>query len=120
MTVSDQQDFKKLIREGTLEALASEQGQQAVVNALASEQGQQAVVNALASEQGQQAVVNALASEQGQQAVKHGSLKALKSDEAKEILLDNFVDAFHEVVVPVFEEHDKKIKELQDKVFLGN
>lgn len=64
--------------------------------------------------------------------VKGGSLEALKSNDgqkaivnamnsrsAKDVFLDVFVDAFHDVVIPVIEnlhaDHEKRIQELEAK-----
>lgn len=69
----------------------------------------EASVEALNSDGGQKAVVNALNSQGGQKAM----LRVLKSKEAKDIFIDNFVEAFHEVVVPILEDHDKRIKNLE-------
>lgn len=103
MTVKDQQEFKKLIKEGTLEALSSKDGQDAVVNALRSKGGQDAIVDAMNSMD-------------GQEAIKTGSLAALKSEEGKEILIDNFVEGFHEVVVPILDDHGVRIKRMERKM----
>jgi uncharacterized membrane-anchored protein YjiN (DUF445 family) len=64
MTDLDKQEFKSLIKEGTLSALKSDEGQDAIAS-------------------------------------------ALKSEPAKEAILDIFVAAFHEVVVPLFEDIKK-------------
>lgn len=103
MTTKDQQTFKKLIKEGTLEALSSKDGQDAAVNVLRSKGGQDAIVDAMNSTD-------------GQEAIKRGSLSALKSEEGKEILIDNFVEGFHEVVVPILSDHDTKIKSFERKM----
>lgn len=90
MTTKDQQEFKKLIKEGTLEALSSKNGQDAVVLALKSKGAQEAI--------------------------KKGSLAALKSEEGKEILIDNFVEGFHEAVVPILSDHGTRIKRIERKM----
>ncbi|HBQ51125.1 hypothetical protein A3B42_01280 [Candidatus Daviesbacteria bacterium RIFCSPLOWO2_01_FULL_38_10] len=77
MIAKDQQVFKKLIKEGTLEVLNSREGQEAI---------------------------------------KKGSLAALKSAEGKDLMLDSFVEGFHEVVVPVFEDYGDRIKNLERKM----
>lgn len=133
MTIKVQQEFKKLIKEGTIEVfsstegkaiikgsiidgLKSQDGQSAITDAMRSPGGQDAVVNALRSKGGQDAIVDAMNSMDGQEAIKRGSLAALKSEEGKEILIDNFVEGFHEVVVPILSEHDTKIKSLERKM----
>lgn len=103
MTTKDQQEFKKLIKEGTVEALRSIDGQSAIVDALRSPRGQDAIVNAMDSKN-------------GQESIKQGTLSALKSNEGKEILIDNFVEGFHEVVVPSLDDHGVRIKRLERKM----
>lgn len=101
--------LKSLVKEAAVDALNSEGGQNAIGRVLLSETGQTAVVKALGSQEGQQAIVGALNSDGGQGAF----LKVLKSKEAKEIFVDNFAEAFHEVVVPVLENHEKRIDKLE-------
>lgn len=70
MTNADKKEFKVLIKEGTIEALKSSEGQDAIAGALITEK-------------------------------------------AKDVILDVFVEAFHEVVVPAFENQNKKIQRLE-------
>jgi len=93
---------KDLIKEGTIDALKSEAGTNAIVSALSSSSGQDTIANALGSKS-------------GQNAIKKASLKAFKSEEGKEIFGDYFRDAFHEVVVPILEDHDNRLKDLENK-----
>ncbi len=90
MTNGEQQEFKKLIKDGTVEALRSEDGQKAIISAIHSQEGQEAI--------------------------QRGAVSALKSENGKDAMLDVFVEAFHEVVVPAFEDRDEKIKNLESKV----
>src|SRR3989344_1991087 len=99
MTKEEKNEFRQLIKEGSLEALQSSEGQLAVINALGSRDGQLAVVAALRSKE-------------GQEAIKTGAFEAFKSPEGKDIFIDYFVEAFHDVVVPVFETYDKKMKQI--------
>ncbi len=101
MTKKDQQEFKSLIKEGTLEALESKEGQNAVAGALRSEAGQDAIAEALRTDKAKDAIA-----------------EALTTEKAKDAILDVFVEAFHEVVVPVFEDQNKKIERLERKVGL--
>ena len=116
MTKQDEQVFKKII----IEALGSDEGRQIVrestLDALRSSQGQGAIVDAMRSEGGQGAVVDALNSIDGQSAIKRGSLSALKSEEGQNILLDHFVDTFHEIADETFETMTKDIKEIKENV----
>lgn len=70
MTNADKKEFKVLIKEGTIEALKSSEGQDAIAEALITEK-------------------------------------------AKDVILDVFVEAFHEVVVPAFENQNKRIQRLE-------
>lgn len=76
MTKQDQQDLKNLVKEGTLDALQSPQGRNAISEALTTEK-------------------------------------------ARDAVLDVFVEAFHEVVVPVFEDQNKRIKRLEKTMGVG-
>lgn len=86
MTKDEQQVLKKLVKEGAIDALKSSEGQGAIVNALKSDEGKDAIA------------------------------KALSTEKAKDVILDVFIEAFHEVVVPVFEEQNIKIKRLEKVV----
>ena len=48
--------------------------------------------------------------------VKEGTLEALKSKEGKDVLLDSFVEGFHEVIVPVLGDMSDDIKELKSEI----
>lgn len=72
MNKKQQEEFIELVKRGTLEALKSNEGKQAVVS-------------------------------------------ILKTNEAKEVFIDNFVESFHEVIVPVLEQQDKRIKKLEER-----
>lgn len=87
MTKQEEKDFKRLIKEGTLEALNSTDGQEAVVSAMRSTGGKNAI--------------------------KEGTLEALRSEEGQDILTDNFVNGFNEVVLPALEDHHNRIKKVE-------
>ena len=87
MTKKEQQELKKLVKEGTVEALGSEGGQKAIIDAMHSQEGQEAI--------------------------QRGTVSALKSENGKDVILDVFVEAFHEVVVPAFEDQNKRIRRLE-------
>lgn len=103
MTTKDQQEYKKLIKEGTVEALRSIDGQSAIVDALRSPGGQDAIVNAMDSKN-------------GQDAIKQGALSALKSNEGQEVLIDSFLGGFNEITRPILEDISDDIKELKSDV----
>lgn len=90
MTTKDQQELKKLIKEGTIDALKSQDGQSAIVNAIDSKNGQESI--------------------------KRGALSALKSDEAQEVLIDSFLEGFNEITRPILENISDDIKELKSDV----
>lgn len=90
MTQDEKQEFKKLVKDSTIEAIASESGKSVI---------KEAAIEALQSEQGQKAMI-----------------KVLLSSEAKEIFSENFADAFHEVVVPVFEDRDKASNDFKKRL----
>lgn len=90
MTKQDEQTFRKLVREET--------------------------VGALRSQDGQGAIVDAMNSIDGQSAIKRGSLSALKSEEGQNILLDHFVDTFHEIADETFEDMTKDIREIKENI----
>jgi DNA-binding protein YbaB len=50
------------------------------------------------------------------QLIKEGTLEAFKSEEGKEVFLDYFAEAFHEVVAPVLEDHDKRISRVEKTI----
>ncbi len=85
MNITDKQELKDLIKEGTIDALQSDQGRRVI---------------------------------------KEGTIEALRSDEGKEAMLDVFVDAFHDVVVPVIEhlhsDHERRIQKIEDKLGVTN
>lgn len=120
MTIKQQDEFKKLVKEGTIEALVSDEGKNVIkegaLEALVSNEGKnvikEGVLEALKSNEGQGAVVEALASKEGQETM----IKVLKSPEAKEIFEENFADAFHEIVAPVFEDRDKKTENFKKRI----
>ena len=142
MTKQDKEELKNLIKEGTLEvfqsregqdaivnalgspkgqgvivsAMSSQEGQDAIVNALGSPKGQGAIVSAMSSEKGQAAIVGAMGSPKGQQAIKQGTLAALKSEEGQVILIDNFAEGFHKVIVPVLQTERDRISRLERKM----
>jgi hypothetical protein len=63
----------------------------------------------MGSNGGQKAIVSALASNDAKKAI----INILKSEEAKEVFVDNFAEAFHQVVAPILDNHDKRIKKLE-------
>ena len=90
MTKQDEQLFRKIVKEETLGVLKSSGGQEAIIGAMNSNGGQEAI--------------------------KKGALAAIESEEGHDILIDSFVEGFHEVVVPVFEDHHERIKKIERKV----
>lgn len=129
MTKDDKKEFKVLIKEGTIEALKSSGGQDAIVGAMRSEGGQGAVVEAMQSQGGQDAIIGALRSQggqgaivdamnnmDGQNAIKQGSLAALKSEEGQSILVDSFVESFHQAVIPSLDNMTNSINDLKTDV----
>lgn len=73
MTDTDKRELKTLVKESTVEALRSSEGQDAIAGALTTEK-------------------------------------------AKDAILGVFVEAFHEVVVPVFEDQNRKIRKIAKAV----
>jgi len=74
-------------------------------------------MEALKSEEAQDAIVSALGSDKGQNAIKKGALSALTSKEGEEIFSQYFIDNFKEVVVPAFENHEDRIIKLENQQF---
>lgn len=60
----------------------------------------------------QEGTLNALESKQGQSAI----IGALQSSEGKKVMLEVFSEAFHDVVVPIFEEQKTKIERLEERL----
>jgi hypothetical protein len=56
--------------------------------------------------------IDALESSAGQLAI----VKALRTTDAQEIFAEQFAEAFHEVVVPVFEERDEKLGDHETRI----
>lgn len=90
MTKQDQQEFKKLIKEGTLEVLESKFGQEAI---------KKGALEALRSKEGNMAIVEALGSVEGQ-----------------EVLIDSHAEYFHDVIAPEFEDIPKNFNSLKGDV----
>lgn len=103
MTNGDKKELKGLIKEGTIEALKSSEGQDAIVGAMRSEGGQASIIDAMNSID-------------GQDAIKRGSLAALKSEEGQSILVNNFVESFHKAVVPSLDSMTNSINGLNADV----
>ncbi len=76
----------------------------------------EALIEALKSEEGQNAIVSAMGSESGQNAIKNGALAAMKSEEGKEIFLENFSEAVHTTLGPTFEDYTKRIEKLENEI----
>lgn len=94
MNKKDQQEFKKLIKEGTLEVLGSDEGRKTIKDG----------------------TLEAFKSEEGREVIKEESVRALKSEEGRDILTESFADGFHEVIVPVLEDMSKDIKDLKSDI----
>jgi hypothetical protein len=88
MTKQEEQDFKRLIKEGTIEVLVSTEGKKAI---------KEASLEALRSDEGQDAIA-----------------KALETPKAKEALAESFADNFREVVIPALEDMSNDIKVLKE------
>ena len=63
-----------------------------------------------------ESTLEALTSTKGKNAIKEGTLEALRSEEGQDILTDNFVKGFDEVVLPAFEDHQERIKKMERKL----
>ncbi len=103
MIKQDQQEFKKLVKEGVIETLKSSEGQDAIVTAMSSSRGQDAIVTAMSSSR-------------GQDAIKKGALLGLKSEEGEETIGQYLVNYFHGVVEPVLDDISHDIKTLKTDV----
>jgi hypothetical protein len=102
MTKDERNDLKKAL----IEALNSQEGQEAIVGALNSGIGQEAI---------KKGTLEAFESKEGQKAIKNGALRALESEEGKKVFSDLFIGNFKEVVVPAFENHEDRIIRLENQ-----
>lgn len=90
MTKQDEQEFKRVIKEGVLEVLESNDGQEAIVKAMTSDKGKDAI--------------------------KVGTLAALKSEEGEDIIMNYLVDYFHDVLEPGLDDILYEVKQLKNEV----
>ncbi len=118
------QDLKKLIKEGMLEVLISDEGQTAIVSAMGSTKARQAIkegsLDAMRSQEGKMAIregaLEAMRSQEGKMAIREGALDAMRSREGEEIFMDNFSEAVKETLSPAFEGYSKRIKRVEDEL----
>lgn len=88
MTKQEEQTFLSLIKNGTIDALKSSDGQGAIVNAMHSKEGQEAI--------------------------KRGALAAFESKEGKKIFGENFVEVYNDILLPTLENMSDDIRVLRE------
>jgi hypothetical protein len=94
MTKQDEQTFKKLIKEGTLEVLTSKEGRDAV----------------------KEGTLEVLTSREGKDAIKEGTLEALRSEEGHDIFTENFAEAMNDTLSETFDDYTRRIQQLESKI----